>query len=235
MAYFDHYLKSEPTWLGLKLEKETKEREFLYISKFLSANKNIEILEIGPGEGILANIFLQAGYKSFDIIEPNDILREKLMQKGVRKAFNYSIPMLQEKDKSYDLIICTDVFEHLNDRIESQQFIESVNRVLRKGGIFFLLSPDYTEWKDDFYNCDFSHNNVTTVRRTMQLFSDYNLNSLSYKYTYCCFSGLSGFFIGKTIKFLTSFSNGNNPKSKVYKLRETFLRRFAIVGEKINN
>lgn len=235
MAYFDHYAKGQSTGIGLMLERKTKEKEFQYLSGFLSKGKNIEILEIGPGDGGLASIFFQHGYSAYDITEPNDILREKLIQTGVRNAKKYCIPKLQEQDGSYDLIICSDVFEHLNDRNEAQLFIEEAFRVLKTDGIFFIISPDFIEWKTDFYNCDFSHNNVTTVKRTMQLFSDYNIKTLSYRYNYCCFSGFFGYIISKLIKVFTCFSTGNNPHSKFYKLRLTFLRRFAIIGMKFIN
>lgn len=232
MAYFDHYAKGRATGIGLMLEKKTKKKEFHYIVSFLPKGRDTEILEIGPGEGGLASVFLSMGYHAYDVVEPNSLLREKLIQMGVRKAKNYYIPALQESDGLYDLIICSDVFEHLNDRNEAQLFVEEAYRVLRTNGILFIISPDYRDWKSDFFNCDFSHNHVTTVKRTMQLFADFNFSTIGYRYNYCCFSGVLAYLLGKAVKMATCFSNGNNPGSKLYKLRLTFLRRFAIIGQK---
>jgi 2-polyprenyl-3-methyl-5-hydroxy-6-metoxy-1,4-benzoquinol methylase len=122
MAFYNYFVTNKATGLGSLIELKTKEKEFQYIKKYL--NHNSEILEIGAGKGILANIFIKNGFKNYDIVEPNDILRNKLIDKeGIRYAKNYFIPNLQEEDAFYDLIVLTHVFEHLNDCKEAKKFI----------------------------------------------------------------------------------------------------------------
>jgi SAM-dependent methyltransferase len=231
MAFFDVFAKDKGTYFGNLIENKTKFKEFKYISRFLK-HRSIDILEIGPGQGKLANIFIKNGFTNYDVVEPNDLMRSNLISLGVRSAKNYCIPKLNEADETYDLIIITDVFEHLNDFKEGDFFITEAHRVLRKSGKLFVLSPDYIDWRKDFWNCDPSHNLVTTLRRLKMLYRDHNFKILSYKYTYAFLDGIIGYVIGKFVKLITCRSTGNSLESKIYKLRLTFLRRFSIIGKK---
>jgi 2-polyprenyl-3-methyl-5-hydroxy-6-metoxy-1,4-benzoquinol methylase len=232
LAYFDHFATARSTRLGDWLTARTIEQEFGFISRFLPTSQTIDILEIGPGHGELAERFMRAGYRGYDIVEPNDLLRAKLQSTGVRVAKSYMIPDLAESDASYDLIIVCDVFEHLNDAREAQRFITEANRVLRPGGTIFILSPDLMDWKEDFYNCDFSHSNPTTVRRTRELLSNVGLETVAFTYSYSCFGGVLGYLLSRAVKLATFWTLGESVDYKSYKLRLTFLRRFALVGRK---
>jgi SAM-dependent methyltransferase len=228
--YFDHFIGGKPTQIGDFLHHKKIVNEFKLINKFVQ-NSNIEILEIGPGKGDLAITFLKNGYVKYDIVEPNDIMRSELVKVGVRSAKNYMVPELREKDGSYDLIIASDVFEHLNSAKEAHLFISEAKRVLRKNGLLFILSPDYLDWKEDFFNCDFSHSNPTSIRRTMQLFYNSNITTVYWDYSYACFKGATGKLLNMAIKTITHFSKGNSLDSKPYKLRLTFLGRIRIIGK----
>jgi hypothetical protein len=104
--------------------------------------------------------------------------------------------------------------------------------VLRKGGILFILSPDVMDWKEDFYNCDFSHSNPTTVRRTHQIFMNEQLTTAGFQYAYSGFQGAIGYGLSRVVKILTSRARSEDLNYKLYKLRLTFLRRFMIIGSK---
>lgn len=231
MKYFDHFARNKSTNIGRFLHDRKVKNNYKYITKF-TANKDAEILEIGPNKGDLAKIFLKNKYLNYDIVEPNTMMRKNLIKKGVRNAKDYMIPLLEEKKNSYDVIVLCDVFEHLNDTKEAISFVSEANRVLRKKGILFIYSPDLRDWGLDFWNCDFSHSNPTTLRRTIQLFFNNNLKVLDYKYTYSCFEGIFGYFISRIVKTLTFFVSGDSIDLKSYKLRLTFLRRFGIIGQK---
>jgi hypothetical protein len=97
-----------------------------------------------------------------------------------------------------------DVFEHLNDSREAHRFVSEAKRVLRRGGILFILSPDLMDWKEDFYNCDFSHSNPTTVRRTHQIFMNEQLTTAGFQYAYSGFQGAIGYGLSRVVKILLS-------------------------------
>ncbi|CAG0958095.1 hypothetical protein METP3_00655 [Methanosarcinales archaeon] len=233
MGYFDHFEKNKSTRFGQILTDHGIEKEFRIIIRFIS-NQKKEILEIGPGKGNLTKKFIDKGYQNFDIVEPNILMRDNFAGSGIREIKNYEIPELQEKDGSYDMIICRNVFEHLNDTKEAKFFISEVHRVLRKGGLIVIMSPDYLDWGKDFFNCDFSHSNITSVRRTIQLFYNNNIDTIYHNYFYSCFEGFVGKLLNFTVKMITFCTKGNSLDSKLYKLRLTFLRRYIIVGRKLS-
>jgi len=232
LAYFDHFATGKSTSLGDWLTARTIEQEFRFLSRFLPTDRHIDLLEIGPGHGELASRLMAAGYSNYDVVEPNALLRSKLERLGVRSTKSYLIPDLRELDASYDAIIICDVFEHLNDSREAQRFVSEARRVLRSGGVLFILSPDFMDWKEEFYNCDFSHSNPTTVRRTHEMFINENLATAGFMYAYSCFKGPIGYLLSRLVKVLTFWTIGESLDFKPYKLRLTFLRRFLIVGQK---
>jgi SAM-dependent methyltransferase len=232
MAYFDHFATGTSTGIGDWLTTHAIDRQFQFLARHLPADRKPEILEIGPGHGEFAARLMAAGYKNYDVVEPNDILRAKLQALGARGVKSYFIPDLLEPDESYDAIIVCDVFEHLNDARDAQRFVSESKRVLRKGGILFILSPDLMDWKEDFYNCDFSHSNPTTVRRTHEMLLNERLATVDYAYSYSGFRGPVGFLMNRVVKMLTFWASGEDLDFKPYKLRLTFLRRFMIIGRK---
>lgn len=232
MAYFDHFATGTSTRIGDWLTARAIELQFAFLSRYLPHGHDVEILEIGPGHGEFAARLMAAGFKNYDVVEPNRTLRAKLEALGVRKAQSYLIPNLSEADESYDAIIICDVFEHLNDQREAHKFVVEAKRVLRRGGILFIVSPDLMDWKEDFYNCDYSHSNPTTVRRTHELFLNEQLTTVGFQYAYSGFRGAVGYCASRLVKVLTSFARSEDLDHKLYKLRLTFLRRFMIVGRK---
>jgi SAM-dependent methyltransferase len=232
MAYFDHFATARSTGIGDWLTAYATEQQFSFLSRYLTVDRKPEILEIGPGRGEFAVRMMAGGFKNYDVVEPNDSLRATLESQGARCSKSYLIPDLLEADASYDAIIVRDVFEHLNDAREAQRFVTEARRVLRKGGVLFILSPDFMDWKEDFYNCDFSHSNPTTVRRTQEMFVNERLATVAYAYAYSGFQGVVGFFLNHVVKMLTFWASGEDLDFKPYKLRLTFLRHFMIIGRK---
>jgi 2-polyprenyl-3-methyl-5-hydroxy-6-metoxy-1,4-benzoquinol methylase len=150
VAFYDHFAKGKTTGLGALIEFKTKEKEFNYITRYL--NKDSEILEIGAGQGILANIFTQNGFNNYDVVEPNDIMRNNFINAGgIRQAKNYFIPDLQEEDASYDCIVLTHVFEHLNGCNEAKKFMSEARRILKPKGLIFIVCPDYLDLGKDIF------------------------------------------------------------------------------------
>lgn len=236
MSYFDHFAQQDITIFGAALSAKENKNSFNYIIKHLSfKQKDIDILEIGPGRGNLAVLFMDKGYLNYDVVEPNDTMRDDLKKKGVRCAKNYLIPGLDEADQSYDLIILFDVFEHLHNTPEAQLFISEVHRVLKENGYIVIACPDLRDWGFDFWNCDYTHSNPTSVRRVSELLLNADMVTTSWKYTYSCFEGIFGYIVSRLVKLLTTFVNGESIHSKLYKLRLTFLRQFIIIGQARKN
>jgi len=110
-----------------------------------------------------------------------------------------------------------------------------VRQVLKPGGKFLIHSPDYLSWRSQFFNCDFSHNYVTTRRRLDQL-----LVNAGYEGIRSCY--MSGPFVGAGAVILSAFASrlpfgaleALFPYcpvcSRLYKLQLTLSRRVLILG-----
>jgi SAM-dependent methyltransferase len=231
--FFSHFSSGAPTRFGGFLIKKTVEAQFSFLAPYLLMDRNCSILEIGPGRGEFASLFLKAGYTNYSVVEPDDTLRALCESLPIVKAYKDLVPPLPVEDSSQDLIIMCDVFEHVNDAATAVAVIKDIRRCLKPGGLFFVLSPDYLHWGPDFYNCDYSHSNPTTIRRTSQIFENVGLKNIGHTYHYCFLSGFIGFVAGTLVKGVTApfRSLGASNNSKVYRLRLCFLRRFLLIAQ----
>lgn len=236
MRFFGHFADNKPTSFGSWLTRQTVKAQFKFLNDDLPSDRSIAILEIGPGRGEFASEFLQAGYVNYSIVEPDDTLRAICESLPVKTAYSTTIPPFPVASGTQDLVIMCDVFEHMNDTKMATDVIAEMKRVLKPNGLVLILSPDYLQWKEEFYNCDFSHSNPTTVRRTSQMFSNAGIETVKYGYHYNFLSGVIGMTVGGLVKLLTGPLKGLGASndSRLYRLRLCFLRRFLIIGRNQN-
>jgi SAM-dependent methyltransferase len=128
------------------------------------------MLEIGPGHGTLAEAAVEAGW-DYTAVEASDLLIDVLKKKGLRvvKAFTPPIP---GDANSTDVVYADQVMEHMSGIDAARAFTADARRILRAGGIFFVVVPDYLKERSFFWDVDYTHNFVTTERRMRQLLTD---------------------------------------------------------------
>lgn len=98
-----------------------------------SQNKELSILEIGVGTGNLASKFLKSNYKVVGIDQSREMLRvskKKYPNLKVRLGEFLKIPF---NDKTFDIIVSTYAFHHLNSE-EKSLAIKEMLRVLKDNG-----------------------------------------------------------------------------------------------------
>jgi SAM-dependent methyltransferase len=129
-----------------------------------------DMVEIGPGHGTLGQLAVAAGWR-YHALEASPALLEVLARKGLsaRQAW---VPPIPEADASHDVVYADQVMEHMSGIDAARQFTAEAHRVLRPGGIFFVVVPDYLKERTFFWDVDYTHNFVTTERRCRQLFND---------------------------------------------------------------
>jgi 2-polyprenyl-6-hydroxyphenyl methylase / 3-demethylubiquinone-9 3-methyltransferase len=96
-----------------------------------------EILDIGCGAGMLANELQLAGHHltGVDISASSlEIAKKRDSTKKVRylEASGYALPF---RDESFDVVVATDLLEHVE---RPEMVIREASRVLRKSGLFFM-------------------------------------------------------------------------------------------------
>jgi SAM-dependent methyltransferase len=229
-AFFDHLRKAEqPTGLGMRFVRRAAER----ILAFADIAPGGSVLEIGPGRGEFAELCLERKLE-YHAVEPNAGLAESLRSRGVNVVCA-KVPPLPALDRKFDLAVMVNVMEHMNGLEQALGISCQIRRVLNPGGKFLIHCPDYLSWRLHFFNCDFSHNYVTSRRRLDQLLVNAGYEDIRSRY-------MSGPFIGVGAVILSAFASrmpfgaleamfARCPVcSRLYKLQLTLSRRVLILG-----
>jgi len=233
-AFFDHFSQEDKsTATGMRLVRALAMKIF----NFIDADPGSSILEIGPGRGVFADICLREGIDYF-AIEANRQMAESLESRGaaVVKAI---VPPLPELDKEFDVAVMINVMEHMNSMADALQITQQIRNVLKPSGKFVICSPDYLNWRRNFFNCDFSHSYVTTRRRLKQLLINGGFGNIKSCHLCGPMSGLPCWLFTPLVGLLP-FGLGNamfpNSKAfyKLYKAQLTFSRKVLIVGQRLD-
>jgi len=238
MSFYDHFTQEDkmPTNVGMKLVRKVNKKIFNTI-KGLIKQKDISILEIGPGRGVFAEVCEKEGVE-YIAIEVNPTLADNLENQGF-KVLKAKVPPISIESNKFDIVYMNQVFEHMNNIEMAQKLIEECYRVLKKDGLLCIISPDYLMCKEDFFNVDYTHNYITTIRRLKEIYYDNNLDIVYINY-------ISKPFFGDIITFLLSFLSrllirvkiihlltlGAISEERIYKIRVSLLRSLIIIGKK---
>ena len=129
-----------------------------------------DMLEFGPGHGTLAVQAVAAGWR-YSALEASGPLVEELRQKGLDVTQAW-VPPVPAGDASCEVIYADQVLEHMPGIEAAQKLVAEARRVLKPGGVLFLVVPDYLTERGFFWDVDYTHNFVTTERRVRQLLYD---------------------------------------------------------------
>jgi SAM-dependent methyltransferase len=129
-----------------------------------------DMLEIGPGKGSLAHAAVEAGWR-YRAMEASPILIDELRANGLEIIEGWAPPILAA-DRSCDVVYADQVLEHMSGIDAARAFTAEALRVLKPGGVLFVVVPDYLKERTFFWDVDYTHNFVTTERRVRQLFYD---------------------------------------------------------------
>ncbi|SFO93701.1 class I SAM-dependent methyltransferase [Hydrogenimonas thermophila] len=125
-------------------------KNMLRLAKSECGNLNKKkVLDIGCGDGVLSYFFAKEGAIVFGI-DYSDIAIEFAKEKtksfhiDFRQGSAYELPF---EDNSFDIVISSDVIEHLED---VPKYLSEINRVVKNNGIVVISTPiKYTEYPLD--------------------------------------------------------------------------------------
>lgn len=128
------------------------------------------MIEVGPGQGGIARLARNAGW-TYSAVEPSHILAAQLRGAGfeVVEAF---VPPIPAADGQHDVVYADQVLEHMPGIDAARSMVAEARRVLKPGGVLFVVVPDYLKERGFFWDIDYTHNFVTTERRVRQLLYD---------------------------------------------------------------
>jgi SAM-dependent methyltransferase len=129
-----------------------------------------DLLEIGPGHGSLAKAAVAAGWR-YRGIEASGVLADALRRDGLDVVHAWT-PPIPAADRSAGVVYADQVLEHMSGIDAAREFVAEARRVLRPGGLLFVVVPDYLKERGFFWDIDYTHNFITTERRVRQLLYD---------------------------------------------------------------
>lgn len=229
MPYYDFWREKQVTALGRRWGRQAAEYT-LHLALRHAAPLN-RVVEIGPGRGALADVCRAQGIRYVGV-DANIGLLEHLESGGSVCSFVPPIPL---SSAICDAVIANHVLEHAVGLPQAQTLIAEMRRVVRPGGIVVVTSPDVLWEGVEFWDCDYSHNFVTTARRLHQLFRDQDLEVAHLGYVHNHIEGVAGAIVGQIVRLAPYRAPGSTPLSplyveQLYKLRMTFARSVVIVG-----
>ncbi len=233
-TFFDHFgQEDKSTATGMRLVKALAMKIF----RFTDAEPGCSILEIGPGRGVFADICLKEGM-DYLAIEANRQMADSLESRGAG-VVQAMVPPLPELDRKFDAVVMINVMEHMNSMADALQITQQIRSALKPSGKFVICSPDYLNWRRNFFNCDFSHSYVTTRRRLKQLLINGGLGNIESCHLCGPMTGLPCWLLTPLVGLLPfGLFNAMLPNSKVfyklYKAQLTFSRKVLILGQRLD-
>ena len=172
--FYDDYYKNQSKYNGVRRHEfhdVPTEQAIRFILKKFIPNKEANILDVGCSTGVLLHSIKKEGYNNLTGIEPSPEC--KLVGKD---KFGVSIVSTTfekfEKKQKYDLIIFSQLFEHL---IDVRSVIIKVQSLLKENGMVFVGVPNADSFgkniEEPFGEISTEHINFFTYRSLLHLFS----------------------------------------------------------------
>lgn len=124
---------------GLKTLSAAVERIYDRIPRTKEKKK---FLDAGCGKGELLYFMAKKGYDVYGVDYSNTAVKmsKKLLEKKNIKGhvYNSDVRKLPFKNNFFDVVISTDVVEHLDDSTATIDFFNEIYRVLKPGGKFYV-------------------------------------------------------------------------------------------------
>ncbi|MFH1240073.1 MAG: class I SAM-dependent methyltransferase [Candidatus Diapherotrites archaeon] len=102
-----------------------------------------KMLDVGCGDGLFTALFKRKDREIFglDIVEKNVLLAQ---EKGIKaKKCDLNCEKFPFGDKLFDLVLCSEVIEHIYD---TEKFTRELNRVLKDEGKLVISVPNIACW-----------------------------------------------------------------------------------------
>lgn len=121
--------------------------------KTLTKTANTKLLDVGCGNGRLADVIQVADYTGLD-------LSSQLLQIAQQRFPDYtfvhgSVLQLPFPDKQFDIVTCVATLQHIPSIEYRQKALQEMARVLKPGGMIFMLNwnlaeqPQYQPYRAD--------------------------------------------------------------------------------------
>ncbi len=183
MAIYDGYVRRDRVTAGVGIKRKQAEKIF-GIALEQSEGVAGSILEIGPGDGYIAELS-RATNQKYLAIEGSASVAKKIRDAGFEVYESYVPPLPSTvPEGKFRCCFLLHVLEHMESPVAAATLVSELSSRLLPGGVLVIACPDYTRWGHYFYDCDYTHSYPVTRRRIAQLFRDQGLE-FSFHTVYC--------------------------------------------------
>lgn len=131
----DHYLRDTPDARLLRIQDFLKKA----VADFLPGRGRV--LDVGCGNGIALSAL--EGWSSKAGVDVSHALLKLAREKGIEAHYcDVDRGALPFPDASFDMVISTDVVEHV---LHTDHLLNEINRVLRQGGLYVAVIPNVNQ------------------------------------------------------------------------------------------
>lgn len=131
--------------------------------------KDVQIADVGCGKGGLLRVFTERGYHGVHGFEPSSACVEIMKQEFGIPATCAGITDLRDCDSKFDVVVVSNVFEHL---FTVHDAIEAIAHILNDYGIVYIDVPDGSRYHECFYAPYYSFD--------MEHINHFNVSSMKY-------------------------------------------------------
>lgn len=170
LPVYDNYANRGRIGVGVAVKKRQAAKIFEY-GLTHSRDTPGRVMEIGPGDGYIADISLTTGL-DYLAIEGSEGIAEKLRHAGHKVLHGYVPPLPDSLGNGFRCCFMLHVLEHMRSPGDAAQVVAEIHDRLAPGGVIVIACPDFSRWGCHFYDCDYTHSYPVTRRRLDQLLRD---------------------------------------------------------------
>jgi 2-polyprenyl-6-hydroxyphenyl methylase/3-demethylubiquinone-9 3-methyltransferase len=150
----DKFNKTEEQWWDLNGEFKSlheihpvrMEYVFLVIKQHFKSAKNLQVIDVGSGGGLVAEAMKKAGHKVTGLDANSHNVRaatEHAKRSGLKIDYkNITVEEHIKSGKKYDVVLCLEVIEHVAN---PEIFVRNVSCLLEKGGVLIFSTINRTK------------------------------------------------------------------------------------------
>jgi SAM-dependent methyltransferase len=230
LAKYDFFTRKKVSRLGNFIARRITQQLLKNIIDAFS-HTNAAILEIGPGNGVLAKILIDKNYR-YSCIESNSIFAENLRRIGAN-VYEHEIPPCKINPDSFDIVVSSHVFEHLKSTNDLIIALSEIFAAIRPGGYLIIIIPDNRFWKEDLFDVDYTHCLKLTTNNVSQTLEDSGFDVIETAILYGSFKGIFGISLDYVVSTGFGFLYKLFPKfNKLLKAKIMFHGNSTLIARK---
>lgn len=141
-----------------------------FLGPHLPADRSLRILDVGCGMGMCLHSLTKMGYQRVEGVDMDAGQVQSCKAKGLQvEQTSDTSAWLRSRENSYDIILATDVIEHI-PQVHQIEFVRAVHTALKPGGSFLCTTPNassvlasryrYIDWT---HTCIFTEHSLDFV------------------------------------------------------------------------